>query len=144
MLSQLKPQDPEYDLLSTKPTFQLDGKPVAEFDISKEIPVSFSNLESEGLFWISSYIAFEMRNIQPGLGSTDESETATTYANSLNEGAMTHPKNNFLKDVKKFYEFFCTIHEKDEISGEPGIITGQCYFFLYKFGILRGQAGAVV
>ena len=49
---------------------QLDSdKEIKEFNIESEIPIQFKDLETEGLFWISGYVAFEMRSIQK-LGQT--------------------------------------------------------------------------
>ena len=56
-----------------------------------------------------------------------------TYSDLMHTGRMTHPSKSFKDDTKKFYEFFCTIHPKNGISQEPGIITGFANLLFTKF-----------
>ena len=56
-----------------------------------------------------------------------------TYSDLMHAGRMTHPSKSFKDDTKKFYEFFCTIHPKNGISQEPGIITGFANLLFTKF-----------
>ena len=51
----------------------------------------------------------------------------------MHSGNMTHPEKSFLKDTKKFYEYFCTVHPKNSIDREPGIITGFAKSLSEKF-----------
>ena len=56
-----------------------------------------------------------------------------TYSDLMHAGRMTHPSKSFKDDTKKFYEFFCTIHPKNDISREPGIITGFANLLFTNF-----------
>ena len=111
-------------------------KVIAQFDIEKEIPIKFKNLEKEGLFWISGYVAFTCRNVQ-NLGKTNDSDcdpnNISTYADLMDQGGMTHPNKTFLKDMKRFYQIFCGVHPKNDLSREPGIITGFAKLLESKF-----------
>ena len=64
--------------MAEKPQFESVEKEIADFNIETEIPIQFKDLETEGLFWISGYVAFEMRNVQ-------ELGHMTGRANEMNE-----------------------------------------------------------
>ena len=73
-------QDPEYKLLDEKPKFDFEDKEIKDFNIQTEIPIQFKDLEKEGLFWISGYVAFEMRNVQKSLGQTTGRANERVYS----------------------------------------------------------------
>ena len=56
-----------------------------------------------------------------------------SYSDMMHAGRMTRPTKSFLDDTKKFYELFCTLHPKNDISREPGIITGFAKLLFTKF-----------
>ena len=60
--------DPEFDFLANKDKFELIPIPEEEFCIERDIPVTFKDLETEGLYWLSSFFAHTMRNVQSDLG----------------------------------------------------------------------------
>ena len=64
-------------------------------------------------------------------GTTDNE--SLSYSDLMHAGRMTHPSRSFINDTKKFYEYFCTVHPKNDISREPGIITGFANLLLTNF-----------
>ena len=95
--------------------------------------------EGDGHHTAAGRGARHLANISPtsslalttGTGNMDN-ETQT-YSDLMHAGRMTHPSKSFKDDTKKFYEFFCTIHPKNDISREPGIITGFANLLFTNF-----------
>ena len=66
--------------MDDKPNPDSIEKEIKEFNIASEIPIQFKDLEKEGLFWISGYVAFEMRNVQKSLGQTTGRANERVYS----------------------------------------------------------------
>ena len=100
---------------------------VAQFSIENELPIYFKDIEKEGLFWISGYVAYTCRNDQDDLGATKDpknyKQATSTYADLVNRGGLTYPTKDFLKDIKVMYKKFCNCHPENDLNREPMIIT---------------------